>query len=183
MVLRGDGLAEDMLGLPLSAEYQRQDIAQTERRAENERQRIAFMEKAQCDGRVSALQTKAADVLDGEAQIWLQTANARLDGITPLDAAVESDSGLALADAELRRIQSERRDAATTAASEARLQAALEKNRAELTALAKKRARDPVRASLWCQTPNPKLGGQRPMDYCTDGLSLRTCKDIMPANI
>lgn len=183
MVLRGDGLAEDMLGLPLSAEYQRQDIAQTERRAENERQRIAYMEKAQCDGRVSALQTKAADVLDGEAQIWLQTANARLDGITPLDAAVESDSGLALADAELRRIQSDRRDAATTAASEARLQAALEKNRAELTALAKKRARDPVRASLWCQTPNPKLGGQRPMDYCTDGLSLRTCKDIMPANI
>lgn len=183
MVVRGDGLAEDMLALPLSAEYQRQDIAQTERRAEIERQRIAYMEKVQCDGRVSALQTKAADVLDGEAQIWLQTANERLDGTTPLDAAVESDSRLALADAELRRIQNERRDAAARAASEARLQAALEKNRVELTALAKKRARDPVRASLWCQTPNPKLGGLRPMDYCTDDLSLRKCKDIMPANI
>lgn len=183
MVVRGEGLAEDMLGLPLSAEYERQDIAQTERRAENERQRIAYIEKAQRDGRVSALQAKATDVLDGEAQLWLQTANERLDGIAPLDAAMESDAGLALADAELRNIQNQRRAAAAQAASEARLQAALEKNRAELIELAKKRARDPVRAGLWCQSPNPKLGGQRPIDYCIDDHALRTCKEIMPASI
>lgn len=183
MVVRGEGLAQDMLGLPISAEYERQEIAQTERRAENERKRVADMEKAQRNGRVSSLRAKAEDVLDGEAQEWLQAANKRLDGITPLDAAVKSDAGFKLADAELRRIQNERCAAITQAASDARLQAALEKNLAELTELAKKRARDPVRASLWCKTPNPKLGGRRPIDCCTDDHFFRICKDIMPTRI
>lgn len=183
MVVGGERLAEDLLGLPLSAEFERQYIAQTERRAEKERKRTADMEKAQRDGRISKLQAKAADVLDSEAREWLQTANQRLNGIAPLDAAAESEAGLALADAELRSIENERCEAAAQAACDVRRKATLDKNRAELTALAKSRARDPVRASLWCQTPNPKLGGQRPIDYCSDDHALRICKEIMPASI
>lgn len=183
MVVGGERLAEDLLGLPLSAEFVRQDIAQTERQAEKERKRIADMEKTLRDGRISKLQAKAADVLDSEAREWLQTANERLNGIAPLDAAAGSEAGLALADAELKSIENERREAAAQAACDIRRKAALEKNRAKLDSLAKSRARDPVRASLWCQTPNPKLGGQRPIDYCSDDHALRICKEIMPASI
>ncbi|RKF22339.1 DUF2384 domain-containing protein [Altericroceibacterium spongiae] len=183
MVVGRRGLAEHLLGLPLLAEYERQNITQAERRAEDERKRIARLEQAHREARVSALQAKAADILDCEAQDWLQAANERLGENTPLAVAMDSDEGLALAYAELKRIRDERRAAAALAASQARLQAALEKNRAELTDLANKRARDPVRAGLWCQSPNPKLGGKRPIDYCTDDRALRTCKEIMPANI
>lgn len=183
MVVGGRGLAEDLLGLPLLAEYERQEIAQAQRRAEDERKCIARLEQARRDARISAVQTKAADILDNEAQTWLQAANERFGGSTPLCIATESDAGLALVDAELTYIQNERREAAARVASEARLEAILAKNRTELTELAKKRARDPVRAGLWCQSPNPKLGGQRPLDFCTDDHALKTCKDIMPASI
>lgn len=183
MVVGSRGLAEDLLGLPLLAEYERQAIAQTEKRAAEERKRIARLEQAQREARVSTLQMKAAQLLGGEAEDWLQARNERLGGNIPLNVAEDSDAGLELVDAELSRIRHERREAAVRAASEVHLRAALEKNRVELTALAKKRARDPVRAGLWCQSPNPKLGGQRPIDYCTDDHTLEMCKAIMPANI
>lgn len=183
MVVSGKCLADDLLGLPLSAEFERQDRAQTERRAEEERKRSADAEKALRDRRVSKLHAKAVDVLDGDAENWLHTASEQFDGIAPLAAAAESEAGSALADAALRNIESERREAAAREAFEVRRKDALERNRAELSALAKSRARDPVRASLWCQTPNPKLEGQRPIDYCSDDHALGICKAIMPASI
>ena len=183
MVVGGRGLAEDLLGLPLTAEYERQEISQAKQRIQDERRRLARLEQMQQEGRVSSIHAKAIEALDDQAPNWLETTNRRLGGKTPLNAASESDTGLALADAELKRLQNERRETAAREASQARQQAALEKNRAELTELATKRARDPVRAGLWCRSPHPKLGGQRPIDYCTDDRALRICKEIMPMNL
>jgi hypothetical protein len=183
MVVGGRGLAEDFLGLPLAAEYERQESSQRERRLEAERRRLAQLEQEAQDRRISAIQVKAVDVLAGQAQHWLNTLNANVGGNTPLCVAEESEAGFTLATAELERLRNERREAASREATEIRLQAALEKNRAELAELAKQRARDPVRAGLWCKSPNPKLGGQRPFDYCTDDRALKTCKEIMPASL
>lgn len=183
MVVGGRHLTDDLLGLPLLAEYERQEIAQEERRVQNERERVARLAQAERDRRISTVQDKAASVLDELAQHWLLAANAQLDGRVPLDVAAGTDEGLARATTELTRLYNERREAAVRQAAEVRQQVALEKNRLELTELAGKRARDPVRADLWCKSPHPKLGGQRPIDYCVDDRGLRTCKEIMPASL
>lgn len=183
MVVGGRRLADDLLGLPLLAEYERQEIAQEERRVQKERERVARLAQTERDRRISTLQDKASAVLGELAQHWLLAANAQLDGKTPLDLAIESDEGLACATSELARLHNERREAEAKQAAQARQQAALEKNRLDLADLAGKRARDPVRADLWCKSPNPKLGGQRPIDYCVDDRALRTCKEIMPASL
>jgi uncharacterized protein (DUF2384 family) len=183
MVVNGRQLFDDFRGLPLLAEYERQEIAQEKRRVQKERERVARLAQAERDTRISKIEDKASSVLSELAQHWLLAANAQLDGKAPLDLATQSDEGLARATSELARLHNERREAEAREAAKVRQQAALEKNRAELTALAGKRARDPARAELWCRSPNPKLGGQRPIDYCVDDRALRTCKDIMPASL
>lgn len=183
MVVGGRKLADDLLGLPLLAEYERQEIAQEKRRVEEERRRTARLAQAGRDRRMSAIQDKTSSVLDEWAQHWLNAANAQLDGRTPLELAAEADEGLARAASELARLHKESREVAEREVTQARQQATLEKNRAELAELAGKRARDPVRADLWCKSPNPKIGGQRPIDYCVDDRTLRTCKQIMPASL
>ena len=183
MVVGGRRLADDLLGLPLHAEYERQAIAQEERRAEIERERVARLAQAERDRRISTLEDKASTVLGELAQHWLNVANAQLDARTPLDLATQSKEGLARTISELTRLHNERREAEAREAAKTRQQAALERNRLELVGMARKRARDQVRADLWCKSPNPKLGGQRPIDYCVDDRALRTCKDIMPASL
>ena len=183
MVVSGRRLVDDLLGLPLQAEYMRQEIAQADRRAQKERQRVAQLEQAERDRRISAIEDKALAVLGEMAQHWLLASNLQLDDKAPLDLATQSDEGLALAASELARLHNERREAEARQAAKVRQQAALEKNRKELATLARKRARDPARAELWCRSSNPKLGGQRPFDYCVDDRALRTCIDIMPTSL
>ncbi|MGL3821321.1 hypothetical protein [Sphingopyxis sp. R3-92] len=182
-MVSGRHLADDFRGLPLLAEYERQEIAQEERRLQKERERVARLAQAELNRRISTIEDKASSVLGELAQNWLLAANTQLDGKAPLDLATQSDEGLARATSELARLHNERREAEAREAAKVRQQAALEKNREELADLAGKRARDPVRAQLWCRSPNPKLGGQRPIDYCVDDRALRTCKDIMPASL
>lgn len=183
MVVNGGKLVDDLLRLPLQAEYMHQKRAQADRRARKERERVAQLEQAERHRRTATIEDKASSVLGEMSQHWLLAANVQLDDKVPLDLATQSDEGLARAASELARLHHERRDAEARQAAQVRQQAALEKNRVELKALAGKRARDPARAELWCRSPNPKLGGQRPIDYCVDDLALRTCIDIMPASV
>ena len=183
MVVSGRHLVDDFRGLPLLAEYKRQEIAQEERRVQKQRERVARLAQAERDRRISTIEDKASSVLGELGQHWLLAANAQLDGKVPLDLATQSDEGLTRVTSELARLHNERREAEAREAASVRQQAVFEKNRVELAALAGQRTRDPARAELWCRSPNPKLGGQRPIDYCVDDRALRTCKDIMPASL
>lgn len=183
MVVNGRRLVDDLLELPLQGEYMRQKRAQADRRARRERERVAQLVQAERNRRISAIEDKASEVLGEMAQDWLRAANVRLDDKAPLDLATESDEGLTRSASELSKLLNERHEAEAQQAAQVRQQAALEKNRMELTALAGKRARDPARAELWCRSSNPKLGGQRPFDYCVDDRTLRTCIDIMPTSL
>jgi len=183
MVVNGRRLVDDLLGLPLQAEYMRQEIAQADRRAKKERERVAQLEQAERHRRMSTIEEKASSVLGDMAQHWLLAANIQLDDKAPFDLATQSDEGLARAASELARLHNERREAEARQAAQVRQQAALEKNRKKLAALAGKRTRDPARAELWCRSSNPKLGGQRPFDYCVDDRALRNCIDIMPISL
>ena len=183
MVIGGRGLADDLLGLPLLAEYQRQETSQANRRIEQQRKRTVELERSERERRVASIRQKAELVFGTEAQAWLETACHNLGGQTPLAAAEVSDDELTRAAAELQRIHDERKDAAARAAAEAHQKAKLENNRAELLELASKRTGDPVRANLWCKSTNPQLGGQRPFDFCIDDRALRICKDIMPSKL
>lgn len=161
----------------------RQEIAQADRRAKKERERVAKFEQAERNRRISIIEDRALAVLGEMAQHWLLAANLQLEEKAPLDLATESDEGLARAASELARLHNEQRETEARQAAQVRQQAALEKNRKELATLAGKRARDPARAELWCRSSNPKLGGQRPFDYCVDDRALRTCIDIMPSSL
>ena len=183
MVVSGRQLFDDFRGLPLLAEYKRQEIAQEERRVQKERERVARLAQVERSRRITTIKGKASLVLGELAQHWLLAANAQLDGKAPLDLAAQSDESLGRTTFELARLHEQRREAEAREAAKVRQQAALEKNRVKLADLAGKRARDPTRAELWCKSPNPKLGGQRPIDYCVDDRGLRTCKDIMPASL
>ena len=183
MVVAGSRLAEDMLDLPLAAEFRRQESAQSQRRIEAQRKRLADLEQSQRKGRIAILCRSAEQALDSYAQVWLDARHDRLGGMTPRSASGASGKGLAEANVVLQQLVQERQKAAALEAAEVRQNAALEKNRTELMDAAKMRARDPVRASLWCKTSNPKIGGHRPFDYCIDDFKLRVCKDIMPENL
>ena len=139
MVVSGRQLVDDFRGLPLLAEYERQEIAQEERMVQKERERVARLAKVERDRRISTIEDKASSVLNELAQHWLLAANAQLDGKAPLDLATQSDEGLARATSELLRLHNERREAEAREAAKSRQQAALEKNRVELAALAGKR--------------------------------------------
>ncbi|WP_157784812.1 competence protein CoiA family protein [Sphingobium xenophagum] len=183
MVVGGQGLADDLLELPLLAEYERQKQSQAKRRIEKEEKRLAELERSQRESRILSLRQKAELVFGTEAQAWLETACEHFEDQTPLAAAEASDDGLAKACTELRRLHQQRKDAADRNAAEARQKTLLEKNCAELAELASKRTSDPARANLWCRSSHPKLGGQRPFDFCVDERALRICKDIMPSKL
>jgi uncharacterized protein (DUF2384 family) len=101
MVVSGRQLVDDLLGLPLQAEFMRQEIAQADRRAQKERERVARLVQAEQDRRISTIEEKASSVLGELAQQWLLSANAQLDGKAPVDLATQSDNGLARAASEL----------------------------------------------------------------------------------
>ena len=183
MVVSGRGLAGDLLELPLLPEYERQEHSQAKRRRDEKRKRAAELEQSQREGRIKSLRQKADLVFGTEAQVWLETANEYLRDQSPLTAAEASDDGLKQALEELQRLHQQRKDAAARDAAEAQRKAMLEKNCAELAELASKRTSDPARANLWCRSSHPKLGGQRPFDFCVDERALRICKDIMPSKL
>ena len=183
MVVGGRGLADDLLELPLTAEYERQEQSQAKRRIEKEQKRLAELERSQRESRILSLRQKAELVFGTEAQAWLETACEHFEDQTPLAAAEASGDGLAKACTELRYLHQQRKAAADRNAAEARQKALLEKNCAELAELASKRTSDPARANLWCRSSHPKLGGQRPFDFCVDERALRICKDIMPSKL
>lgn len=62
MVVSGRNLVDDLLGLTLQAEYMRQEIAQAERRAHNERERVARLAQAERDRRISTIKDKASSI-------------------------------------------------------------------------------------------------------------------------
>lgn len=183
MVVGGRGLADDLLELPLLAEYERQEQSQAKRRIEKEQGRLAELERSQRESRILSLRQKAELVFGTEAPLWLETACESLRDQTPLTTAEASDVGLAEALEELQHLDQQRKDTAARDAAEAQRKAMLEKNCAELAELASKRTSDPARANLWCRSSHPKLGGQRPFDFCVDERALRICKDIMPSKL
>ena len=183
MVASGKGLADDLIGLPIEREYERQVASQNQRRVAERRKRAAELEQSRRDMRITSLRTNAVQAFGVEAKDWLEVANDKLGAKTPLAWAESSDENLAMAVAVLQKEWADRSEAATQTAAALKRKATHEANRTELEALAKKRARDPDRAKLWCTTPNPKLGGQRPFDFCIDEPSLKACRNVMPLKI
>ena len=190
MMVSGKGLADDLLGLPLEAEHHRRKQAEILRRTEEHRKRAVEDELGQQDRRVQSIRTAALQTLGGDAANWLTSANEDLNSLNPVVCAEQSQVGFANASAALDRFAADRQaravrqaEATKEIAEEKRRQFDLEKNVLRLKAEARSRAKDPVRAELWCKTTNSKTGNKRPVEFCVDGPSLTHCIEVMPKRI
>lgn len=183
MVVSGEVLADDLIGLPLDREYERQVDSQNQRRAEEKKRRALELEQSRKDARTKSIRTNAVQAFGNAAADWLETLNEKLGAITPLAWAEISDDNLETAIDVLQKEWADRRETAAQEAAASKRQSTLDANRIDLEAIARKRTRDPDRAVLWLRSPNPKLGGKRPFDFCVDEPSLKVCRTVMPAKI
>lgn len=163
---------EEFLNLPLSGELARARAREDAREAAAaERKRKAAEDAAQ--RRVLVATARAEDVFGSTgAAEWLQRPG-RTSGATPAGTARASAEGLEKVLRALERIEVDRR------AEEAREHAAIAARNELRDATAK--VFDSARAELFLRSAHPGLGGQSPLAYCADPVSLRTCLTLLPA--
>jgi ribosomal protein L19 len=166
MVLRNGEVVDDLMGLPLAAERER--IIERQQ-AEREAARLGEIERARkaTEDRMRSLETTARQLLQAEAQAWLNTALHDLGNQTPLAAAEASAEGC---DRALMRLTFDGR------AKAVRIER--ERLHGRLLGLAAQ-APKPDHARLFLNCPNPAWRNQRPIECCVDERSFEEVRRAM----
>jgi len=163
---------ESLLGLPLAGELARakeRERAKEEAAAERKRQE----KEAAAQNRLAIAVGRAEGLLGVEAAAeWLHRPG-RNSGISPADAARTNGDGLEKVLRALQRIETERRE--QQAREDAQASARDELRRAAAKVF------DDARAEVFLKSAHPALGGQSPLAYCADPVSLRACLGLLPA--
>jgi uncharacterized protein (DUF2384 family) len=166
MMFKKGASAEDLLGLPITRERERQRTArqkeENDRKAAEEVARVARIEQI----------TTAAQKLGDDATVWLTSSSVNgLDGRSPLVAAEAAHSGLERALAALGSELSRREDERER---QARIQAERKKQaekvrwfQGQLREQAE-RALGKDKGPLFLRSPYAELGRKRPIEFCKD---------------
>ena len=166
MVSRKGEPADVLLGLPLDGARERAARAKTARleakRLAEEQEREASRKR-----RVERLEDGARTGLDEEAETWLSTPQAALDGHSPRDQAALSDAGFWRAENLL---------ADTSRARSQRLKCA--RFREELLKQAGS-ARRPDHARAFLTSSNPRWHNRHPIEFCFDERSFERLRTAM----
>jgi hypothetical protein len=159
-----------LLGLPLerAAERARQAL---QRKHEDDWRRQEEAAREAAERRVGILAARTETVLGAGADAWLGSPG-RKSGVTPRQAAEKDDGGLQSVLRALDRIEEQRR----RQAEKDRLAADA---RAELQRAARERFPD-GHADVFLSSAHPDLGGQRPLLFCEDPVTLRRCMALLP---
>lgn len=166
-MLAGHGpVIEAHLGLPVDfamtrERRRRQDLARQAAAArqaqiEIQRERERREALAQAHGREKQLEGLAREALGSDAETWLGTAIDCLGGLSPREAARQGALGLGQAAAAVQDILEQRERERRTNVLRERL---FERARSNAK---------PDHARAFLQSAQPRLRGQRPIDYCTD---------------
>ncbi|CTQ47284.1 hypothetical protein LAL4801_05746 [Roseibium aggregatum] len=161
----------DLFGLPFVGELQR---SLDRKRNEAEQREIDRREKelAAENARIDHIKEMAFEVLDDQAQGWLDGPNSSLASSTPL-AAARSEEGYGKAievldklrqNLEREEILRHRRDIAV----------------ANLEEQALSRYYDPDKARLWMRSSRPELGGKSPTEFTRDEKTAEICAQYLP---
>lgn len=164
--------ALDLIGLPYQGALSR---ALERKHAEGVERERAKQTKLEADRatRVSGLRNRALGQIGGESETWLAALNSNTGGRSPIDAALDSESGyedsIRALDRRAREIEAQQR------ASERKAKAV-----AELAALAQSRYYDGERAALWMRGKRRELGGKSPEEFTIDDATRRRCGELLP---
>jgi hypothetical protein len=161
----------DLFGLPLAAELER---SLDRKQHEAEQREIARREKelAAEIARVDRIKEMAFELLNDQAQGWLDAPNSSIGGLTPLGAA-RSDEGYNRASDTLNQLRRslereeilrQRRDVAV----------------ANLEEQALSRYYDPALARLWMRSSRTELGGKSPTEFTRDEKTAEICAQYLP---
>lgn len=163
---------ESLLGLPLAGELTRakgRERAKDKAAAERKRQE----KEAAAQNRLAVALRRAEGLLGVEAAAkWLRRPG-RDSGISPADAARTSGEGLEKVLRALQRIETERREQQAREDAQASARDDLRRAAAKVF--------DDARADVFLKSAHPALGGQSPLAYCADAVSLRACLGLLPA--
>lgn len=163
----GHDIVDDLCGLPLETLLSQRLQEKANAEAKREEEKIAAIAS-----RRHSLQNAAIYGLESEAIAWLNS-------IVPTQSepiitwASESDEALSRArhllfDATQEKKQCEREAQATLSLQEKLMQAA------------RKAFPDKAHADLFLRTAHPRIGGQRPIEYCTNPAALTFLKGLLP---
>jgi hypothetical protein len=167
----GGPAPSELLGLPLQAAAERAREALRLKEAET-RRREAELHREAAAGRAASLIARAETVLGAEAEAWLRRPG-RKSGLTPVEAAERDETGYHAALGALSRLADEQRRQAERDRLVREAQDALRRAAHE---------RFPeAHAEIFLTAGHPDLGGVRPIDYCRDPVTLRTCLTLLPA--
>lgn len=170
MVFHGWGIADELLGLPLARERERQKDARALREAER-RWVEQEAKRREAERRVKEITERAQVLLGPDGGPWLRASCRDLNDRPPEAVSSESAAGLQSA---LHALNSEssRREKALEAEGRAR------ELRAKLTEDAY-RLLPPDRAELFLKSSHPQLGKRRPIEFCIDEPTYHGCISLL----
>jgi len=170
IMFAGAPVPADFLGLPLEAAGTR--ATEAIRRKEVERERKA--EEAQvaaAERRLAILRERTSMVFGTEDAPWINRPG-RSGGPSPALAAQQSDQGLQAAMSALDRIGADR-------AAKVRADQIAAEAREDLRRAAENRLPE-GHAPYFLGSAHPGIGGERPIDFCRDAVTLRRCLQLLP---
>lgn len=164
-------VATDHFGLPLAGLASR--VARNlEERERATAERAAARQAAEAEARVEAAAERAREVFGANASVWMAALDSKGDP-SPAESARRDAAGLTRVYAALDRIERRRTEDAR------RKQAALDAQ--DGLRQATLRIYSPERAQVFLKSGHPDLGGQSPLQYCQEAVSLRICLKLLPS--
>lgn len=176
-MLGGGSIVEDLLGLPIAREAERQRHERA--REEEERQKAeAERKRARLERQLSEFSEKVRAALGAAAEAWLSASNGHLEGRTPLEALLENPwehgpAYRALHD-EAERLRRAQLHAAVQAQAEREKQRRIDNWRTRLTETVHDQSRPGDMADLFLNSTQPRLRA-RPSEYCKDERTYNEC--------
>lgn len=160
-------IADDLCGLPLEFIRDRNLAAISADHGAKEQKKVE-----EADARRSVIKRNAIEALEEEAGTWLDKI-VEPEGLSMMDFASVSDASLRKAESWLAMETDRRR----IAFSEAQRAAAL---RTKLITETQKAFPDKMRAELFLNSGHPKIGGRRPIEYCSSEGALGVLLPLLP---
>lgn len=168
MIFSKGRMADESLGLPITAERGRQQAARRAEADAREAARLKALRDAE-EARIHCLQSVARKHLQSDSEAWLNTVNRELDNKIPLDMARagerELDSTLTILNREIRRRgeEEERQQLLID------LRSQLERKATIILGPA---------ARPFLVSPYPELDRKKPIDYCVSAQTMQVCLEL-----
>jgi uncharacterized protein (DUF2384 family) len=167
MLFKDAAIADSCLRLPIEGERQRRQDAKANAARELAARKAEAEEQARVE-RIASITSIAEAELGEEAATWLEAIAP--DGTSPISLAALHPEGLQRTMADLRFLVDRRN-------KQRKAQSVIDGYVSQLWESAQNELGE--KARYFMRSPYPMLGGKRPLEYCTDRITLAKCRDLL----